>query len=1198
MSEPEQLSLVPPEEPEATDATEALPTLPQPHPPTPEQAAAIDARDRDVFLEAGAGTGKTRVLVSRYCDAIDLDGIEPERILAFTFTERAAAEMRRRVRVELARRAASAENPERRALLTAASRSGEGTPITTIHGFCRHLLASHPVAAGLDPRFRVLDAEEASRLATEAYERALNERAAVDGDLVRAAAGYRWRLSGIIRAAHSELRNHGERRPALPPIQITGLERIGADDPGSVAMVEQAGATYDALRGLLEAYGRHYEELCASRSGIDFDDLQLMALELLRERRSIAEAQRERFDHMLVDEFQDTSPIQVELVRALAGPATRVFAVGDEFQSIYAFRGADLSSFRRERDRIRERAAAHPEEAVALPLSGSFRSDPDVVAMVNAVGHALLDDFRPLRVGRLPDGPPPGRAGEPAIDVLLTRRKGWTESETQIPTAHHEAPQSRVAEARFLARRLRELAGDGVDPAGMVVLLRAFTNVDVYAEALELAGLDPHVIGGRGYWSAQQVADAMRLLNCIANPLDDESLLGALASPACGVSPDALWILRRIAGRRRHLWPALDGLFRPPPEPDPGAEEPEEVDERELEQKREAETWSGRLPDADRERLRQFHERLELLRSGAALLPLDTLVERTLQTFGYDLATLLMENGSRRTANLHKLVRIATEYEAHDGRNLRGFLDHAASRAAFSDREAEAAAGAEAHAGVRVMTVHAAKGLEFETVAVADLGRRLCIGGQPPELRIDFDAEEAAAARDEGPPPARVGLRLARAGAGAIDTEGYSRLNDDAADAEAEESGRLVYVAASRAERRLILSGVYDDKDLEESDKPRRSRTALGCLLPRIGADGADGQVVEIEAPAPREGLEAAFDPATVSIHVIGAGAETAALLAIDHRERSDQAHGAIGGRPPLLATAERGAAAARNLSYAALADYRRCGYRFLTERVLGLGAVAQAAAPEAGRFSAGAPDGAATAPDWDEEPPAGVSADAISDRAARMGFGRAVHDLLEWSALNGWRAPSSERGRSTLAAHGGDRGAAARALELVAGWLDSELLAEMRDGVSTFRPELPFRLALGDRSILRGTIDLLASSSDGAPTIIDYKTDSLAGGIAHLDEAYELQRSLYAAAVAEATGADEIRSAYVFLQRPDEPQITILGIADLAAGRERIAELLDHIRAADFAPTPAPYAALCHDCPARARLCPHPPEMTMRAEP
>ena len=118
-------------------------------------------------------------------------------------------------------------------------------------------------------------------------------------------------------------------------------------------------------------------------------------------------------------------------------------------------------------------------------------------------------------------------------------------------------------------------------------------------------------------------------------------------------------------------------------------------------------------------------------------------------------------------------------------------------------------------------------------------------------------------------------------------------------------------------------------------------------------------------------------------------------------------------------------------------------------------------------------------------------------------------------------------------------------------------------------------------------------------PTIVDYKTDSIPdGGLGRLEEAYELQRSLYAAAVAEATGAETIRSAYVFLQRPGEPLITMLDADAIAAGRQRIEQLLDRVRAADFTATPEPHAGLCHDCPARQRLCPHPSEMTLRPEP
>ena len=391
--------------------------------PTLEQAEAIGNRDRDVFLEAGAGTGKTRVLVERYCDAIAVDGVEPERILAFTFTEKAAAEMRRRVRVELSRRAAAAAEQSERARLQAAARTGEAAPITTIHGFCRRLLASHPVAAGLDPRFRVLDADEAGRLARTCFGEVLTELAGDDDAVALTAAGYRSRLGSIVLAAHSELRNRGILDPELPEIAISAID--GRDEPATPAEIAAVGGGYEALRKLVAAFSARFDERKAERSAVDFDDLQLLAVDLLRRNRTIAEAQRARFDHLLVDEFQDTSPIQVELVRMLAGPETSTFTVGDAAQSIYGFRGADLASFRRVRDELA--AGAGPRPTAMLGLTGSFRSTPDVLAMVNLIGAELLPDFNPLAVGREPA--PVGGPDGPAVELLLTASSGWGDEE-------------------------------------------------------------------------------------------------------------------------------------------------------------------------------------------------------------------------------------------------------------------------------------------------------------------------------------------------------------------------------------------------------------------------------------------------------------------------------------------------------------------------------------------------------------------------------------------------------------------------------------------------------------------------------------------------------------------------------------------------------------------------------------------------
>lgn len=266
-----------------------------------------------------------------------------------------------------------------------------------------------------------------------------------------------------------------------------------------------------------------------------------------------------------------------------------------------------------------------------------------------------------------------------------------------------------------------------------------------------------------------------------------------------------------------------------------------------------------------------------------------------------------------------------------------------------------------------------------------------------------------------------------------------------------------------------------------------------------------------------------------------------------------------------MLALAERGTAAARSLSYAALAEYGRCGYRFLAERVLRLGA-----------------DEAAGVPGADGKP-------------SGMGFGRAVHELLDEAARASWRPPSPEAVAAATGREGFVANEAERAAALVGAWIASPLLAELRDEGAEFRPEVPFRIGLGAETVIRGTIDLLVERPGRPPLFVDYKTDRVEpGSDPVLPAAYEMQRLLYAAAIATATGAERVDSAYVYLQAPDQPVLDSHDGDAIGAGRARIEAEVERIRSGDFSPTPSPGPALCHDCPARARLCPHPPEQTM----
>ncbi len=1182
---------------------------------TGQQREAVTERDRDVFLRAGAGTGKTTVLVDRFCSAALDPELGIERNLAFTFTERAADQLRRRVREELTERALSAGGTERDELLAAAEASDRAW-ISTIHGFCRRLLASHPAAAGIDPRFRVVDEAEADRLASRAFDTALEQLVEEGGSeaLELAAANRPWTLLQMTRGAYDELRSHGDASPALPEApradssaaisELTeaareaclecaeakgakgelSRERIAAAaeldpeaEPGeellealaALAIVSDGNAfkgeaceryakalkraraavamrvlapAYEQLSELITRFGARYEELKAERSALDFEDLQLRAVELLRSSDPLRERYREQFRHLMVDEFQDTNGLQLGLIEQLRGPETRLFVVGDEFQSIYGFRHADVDVYRREHRRFAE---GEEPNGVALPLTGNFRAAPEILATTNAIGAGLLEGFEPLTAaveGR------EAATGDPIAELLLTvdDRRAWEAEETALPRLDDDPSSgSKVAEARRLAARLRELVDAGEDPAEIVVLMRAFTHVAAFETALDDAGLDPYVVGGRGFWSQQQIEDLRSLLAVVANPLDDEALFGALASPACGLLPDTLWLLRRSATvpgengreRLRHLWPLVRDLVERG-EPSEGNAE-----------------MAALIPSEELSRLRGFATVLGELRRVGTEGGLEALVDRAATSFGYDLATLMRDHGPERWSNARKLMRLAREFESHEGPDLAAFLDYLDVRAAQRDREAEAATRAEGHSGVRVMTVHAAKGLEFGVVAVADLGRTLQLGWIP--LRVAPGAEGP-----DGGEATRVGVQLGRLGRPSERLGDYQELTDLATEREAEEEGRLAYVAATRAKRRLLLSGTFNPKAL--ADEPIRRKPIVLQLIRSL----LDGDAAERDAEIPPAGD--GFPGGRLRVSVIepapglGAGllAKRAGARAQTTRPETE----------PPLRRPDVPPALVGGLSYSALSDFENCGYRFYVERVLGI------AEPEA----ASSTDGGAQSP--------------APEVRRRFGPGVAVHALLEWSARNRWREPNAERVSAALREQGleGDDEQTKAVQELVGAFLSSPLREEIGD--ARVSAEVPFVLSVRG-TLIRGSIDLLAERPDGSVMVVDYKTNHLEQRTPEdVAARYSVQRDLYA--LAAAARGEAVETAYVFLERRDEPVRRRFEAPDLDAARARIEQLLERLAAGRFDVTEHPHRDLCLDCPARERLCCHETAAQMRDDP
>jgi ATP-dependent exoDNAse (exonuclease V) beta subunit len=773
---------------------------------------------------------------------------------------------------------------------------------------------------------------------------------------------------------------------------------------------------------------------------------------------------------------------------------------------------------------------ARRADAELMRLSGNFRSRPELVGAVNLFGETLLGEtYNPLRVGTEAE-----QGG--AVELLLTARDGWDGEGIELePAIDGATPLNCLAEARFVAARLRALADEGVPRGEMVVLLRAFTHLDAYEDSLERAGLRPYVVGGRGYWSQQQVADVCALLATIANPLDDHALFGALASPACAVAPDTLWLLRAAAGKRRHVWPAVEqaaGLG---------------VGEARL--LVESERLDG-IPESERELLSTFVARIASLRERASRLSLPALVEGAVTETGYDLAVLSRPAGEARFANVRKMGRLAAEFEQREGRDLRGFLDFLAARAE-SDAEAQAATAAEGHDGVRIMTVHNAKGLEFGVVAVPDLSRRLLNGARSPLLVLGHEEQP------------RVGLRLLRLGSPKIDLFDYGALSEESQEREAEEELRLFHVAATRAKERLILSGVVNTQPGRET----KGKAVIERLVDALGVPRDADSTVPVAPPAPRPGLEAEFEPSEVAVRVNLPSPERAAELRTLRRQRA--ADRDLGAGPPPLVERKPPIVPSRPLSYTAISAYEECPYRFYMERVLGLGR-----------------------PDELHQllHPAEVEVDAV--REGRTARGAVVHALLEWSQENGWQEPSAELANR----HAEAAGLTADPddlLEPVRQWIGSPLRERIGAEATRVRAEVPLLLGVGG-TVLRGSIDLLVEREGAPPLVVDYKTDRLDGADpAERAAHYTVQRSIYALAVAEALGAKEVEVAYVFLERPDEPATSVLGSTEMAAARTSLEKTIARISQGDF-----PVASeeqrdwsLCRGCPALRGLCSGPHE-------
>jgi ATP-dependent helicase/nuclease subunit A len=1096
----------------------------------PEQRAAVTASG-EVFVSAGAGTGKTTVLVERFVRAVCEQGVDVESILVITYTRKAAGELRARIRSALRERG----RPD-------LARRLDGAWVSTIHGFCARLLRAHPFAVGIDPRFRELADDQAPALVAEAFEQALTVFCAGrDPERLRLLATYgsdglRRKLTGVyetLRSAGRELtlelgtwatveerlaelqdaarelladpdatekqRAAGAAALALDPsadrlLDLSHLAAAGGrtdafraarDRLRQAALDELAARDSEHLQALLDLFAAEYAEAKRRESVLDFEDLQLLVRDLLRDDASIRELEQLRFRQIMVDEFQDTNRLQCDIVDLLRGDRadTDVFYVGDEFQSIYGFRHADVAVFRARREAAAQR----------LPLARNYRSRPEVLGAINHLFADEFDGYQPLGCGGEFDDPV---FGQP-VELLVTDKRSFRDAGVGW----------REAEAGAIARRVAELVSLGAaEPGEIVLLFAAGTDAEVYERALRAEGLPTYRATGRGYFGQQQVVDLLAYLRLLWNRYDDRALATVLRSPFVGVSNDALVTIRRHAGRR----PLYSGIERSLPDA---------------------------LGEEDERLVRAFKQRYERLVAASARLGLERLCEEVVAAHDYDLAVLSRWDGKRRYANLRKLMRLARSYEELRDRDIEGFISFIEDQEAVGATQLEAVSEEEGAGAVRLLTIHSAKGLEFKVVVVADAGRD--IGGAPSADEILVGADGRFGFRVIDPASGR------RTGVFGYDEVRAAEQREDRA-----ERLRLYYVAMTRAIDRLIVSGAIDPDTQRDRDTP------IGWVLERLGtteleATRAAGEPVELERGEARFVLRAETHRPAPSATEPEPFADDGGQLALFAELPAGPAR--RGYRlPELVPPPAPPLHRVRRLSYSALALFERCSYRYYAERVAGLRELRPV--PEPGDGAGG-----------------GLAATEIGD---------AAHRLLELVDLRSPAVPDLEQVRRWYPTVTDEE--LERIGEFVANYCRSDTALRVAS-LEGARAERPFAFE-HDGVLLHGRIDVLWRRGTRA-FVLDYKTNALGESTPEeiVEDDYRLQRLVYALACFRA-GAEEVDVVYHFVERPNAVVETTFHRDEVPLLEAELSDAIARINLGEFLPTPSDFA--CAGCPALDLVC------------
>ena len=1121
--------------------------------------------DETLVVEAAAGTGKTTAMVDRLVNVLAEGRGRVESIAALTFTEKAAGELKLRLRTGLEdARQRAGEGTERRGRLEDAIARLEEARVSTIHGFCNDVLHERPVEAGVDPRFEVLTDPRAQALYGRLFEawlnatledppegvrRALRRRSSEDDPVERL------RRAGWQLADWRDLRAPWERRAfdrcaaidalvvqvhamrdALASCTTTAdtlfadlwpLRRLSDDararervvkpdyDALEHALVDllrewrfrkprtgqvrnyRGGVGRDAILQMhaellvaLEQFKREadadlaallhaelmetvdrYQDLKTRTASLDFLDLLLRTRDLVRDRQDVRADLQQRLTHIFVDEFQDTDPLQAEILVLLAAsdpaisrwqdvtPAPgKLFLVGDPKQSIYRFRRADVGTYQTVNDQLVARGAAR------VYLRTSFRATPALQHLVNvAFAPTMQEDRAALQAGYVPLAEfREDHARQPAIVALPVPKpygyRGFTKSAVDA-----SQPDAVAAFVHWLLRESgwtvteRERPGEmlPIAPRHVCLLFRRFTHFkeDVtrpYVEALEARGIPHLLVGGRSFHLREEVESLRTALAAIEWPDDELSVYATLKGPLFAIGDEELVDYRQ---RWRRLHP-----YRVPREEVPP-------------------------------HLKPVVDALGLLRSLHALRnhrPAEDTVNRLLVATRAHAAFVLRPWGEQALANVLRVAELARTYEAGGGISFRGFVEQLREEA--EGEAPEAPIVEESSDGVRMMTVHKAKGLEFPVVVLADITAGI----------------SGSASRFVDPARGLAAIRLG----GWLPWDVIAHEDDELARDRAE-GVRVAYVAATRARDLLVVPAIGDDPFVHgwdgatdgwiapvhaaiypPAERRRVPDVPLGCP-----AFGEDSVLQRSDSDVPGN------DNVHPGLHAFG----DYGVVWWDPRCLQLDVTRVYGlRREDLIQEPDRAIVAADRRAYDEWMATR--------QRAQEAGARPSIRPRPVTQWAAARPDGEPIGLDVEL-----VETGAGTARPTGPRFGTLVHATLATVALDASAAQVAEAVALQARILGAPDDESAAAATVVGAALSHPLLARAREAERSgrCRRETPVAVLDEDGTLLEGVLDL-AWEDDQGWTVVDFKTDAeLAGAVPR----YRRQIALYASVIARTTG-------------------------------------------------------------------------------